>query len=389
MKYIFTKLILTFVGIIFSTSLSYAAKSLDFSMHQDYISARAMSMGGAFSAVVDDHSALFYNPAALARRKDGRVRMFLGAGLDTGYQDLVSDIDTASKQANAEVAIGNVIQKNYGNQYYSRLPTLGGIWVRPNWGIAILPADLTLDLGLHQQVGPAISLNAYLDTTFAYGYARNVKWGQKGELSVGATAKMIHRVNASQTVSAGQLAGDSTIFDSSSADEGLFVDADLGLLYTPEIPQKGFLSFLKLAQPSFSLVIRNALDMGAVSNLHLMNEDSKTPDKLQRRIDVGSKFTLPKWWVFDTKFAFDIRDMTHTNWTLKKGMHAGFEMYWTVFRWWKGSWNLGYNQGYFTAGLGANLGIFQIDFATWGEEVGAADYPIESRRLMVELSLDF
>ncbi|MCB0384245.1 MAG: hypothetical protein KDD43_02535, partial [Bdellovibrionales bacterium] len=64
---------------------SLAAPALDFSIHQPYISTRAMGMGNAFTAVADDHSAMFYNPAALARREDGNLHFFLRGALDSEF----------------------------------------------------------------------------------------------------------------------------------------------------------------------------------------------------------------------------------------------------------------------------------------------------------------
>lgn len=62
--------------LIMAAHESVAAPALDFSIHQPYISTRAMGMGNAFTAVADDHSAMFYNPAALARRENGNLHFF-------------------------------------------------------------------------------------------------------------------------------------------------------------------------------------------------------------------------------------------------------------------------------------------------------------------------
>jgi hypothetical protein len=93
--------------------------------------------------------------------------------------------------------------------------------------------------------------------------------------------------------------------------------------------------------------------------------------------------------VFDPHFSLDVRDILHTNWTPKKGLHVGAELFWQMFSWWKGHWSVGLNQGYPTLGFGARLGIFQLDLATWGEEAGTDDVPVESRRYVFEMSLDF
>ncbi len=389
-----------FLAILVTASLlsTFAqARNVDFSIHNSYISTRAMGMGGAFAAVVDDQSAIFYNPAALARRTDGNMHFFLRGALDNKYAKLSSELDDAQKETDKEQAIADVLTENYGNDYYSRIPTIGASWVRPNWGIAFVPVDLTVDLSLHQQIGPAIALNAYLDTTLAYAYARNVKWGQSGTLSVGGAFKLTNRVEASESVGIAQLAGGGEVFDKDSAHEGLFADIDLGTLWTPKIPDAGWRSWLHFAEPTFAVTVRNLIDSGPVANLGTIGKDSGDASKMQRRLDLGSKWKLPSFWVFEPKFAWDIRDILHENWSFKKGNHVGFEMYWKMFNWWKGYWSVGMNQwafdpkdfGNWTLGFGARFAWFQLDLATWQEDVGTASIDIRSRRYMLELSLDF
>lgn len=121
----------------------------------------------------------------------------------------------------------------------------------------------------------------------------------------------------------------------------------------------------------------------------MLDKNSSEPTKLKRRLDFGSKWELPDFWVFDPHLGVDIRDVLHPNWTFKKGLHVGAELFWTMFSWWKGYWSVGMNQGYFTYGLGARLGWFTLDIASWGDEVGSESDPIESRRYMLELSLEF
>ena len=93
--------------------------------------------------------------------------------------------------------------------------------------------------------------------------------------------------------------------------------------------------------------------------------------------------------VFDPHFAVDERDMGDPNWSFRKGSHVGVELYWKMYNWWKGHWAAGLNQGYWTAGFGARMAWFQLDLATWGEEVGADSQPKEDRRYILELALDF
>ncbi|RME14719.1 MAG: hypothetical protein D6797_08160 [Bdellovibrio sp.] len=386
MKWISFLLTCLFVSV--SVSVSLAQEVVDFSIHQEFVNTRALGMGNAFTAIADDYSAIFYNPAALARRKDGQFHLFLKGGGDTSYPSFVSDLTNASNSNNVQ-AVFDLIEANYGNQYNARL-SLGGVWVRPHWGIAVIPVDFSSDIGMHQFVGPQVNVNVRQDTTISYSYARDVKWlGEGHHLSVGITGKVINRIHFSDSVDAGTLASNSNFFDLKRATEGMTLDFDLGALYTPPIPEKGFLKWFQYVKPTFAFVIRNVGDYGYPVNLNLISENSDKPPRLQRRIDLGSVWDLPDFWVFDPHFSFDIRDILHENWDVKKGLHMGAEFFWKMASWWKGYWSAGINQGYWTLGVGAKLALFQIDLATWGEEVSTLSAPKESRRVMLELSLDF
>ena len=375
---------------MFFTSMSSQAqsvKSLDFTIHQEYTSTRALGMGNAFTAVADDHSAMFYNPAVLAWRKDGHLRMFVRGGTSAESLELFDEIGTVGSQPQEQQAQGftDLLVSHYGDHFFYRVPTIGAVWARPGWGIAFIPADLSLDAAVHRQIGPMLNINMYLDSTLAVSYAKKLKWfSKRHQLSWGATAKAIHRVHVGEAISAGQLAQGQDIFDASQANEGLTADLDLSLFWKP--PATGFLRHMA---PSFALVGRNLIDYGFTQNFHLIDENSGEPPRLQRRFDIGSNWDLPNLWVFDPHFAVDMRDIGHENWTYRKGFHAGFEMYWKMFNWWKGHWSAGINQMYWTAGVGARLAWFQLDIATFGEEVGTDSAPKESRRYMLELALDF
>jgi hypothetical protein len=344
-------------------------------------------MGNAFAAVADDHSAIFYNPAALAFRKDGQLRMFIRAGATPESIKLFDEIDKAGKTDDADKtqAYTDLITSHYGDHFYYRVPTIGAVWARPGWGIAFIPADLSLDASVHRQVGPMLNVNTYVDTTLAFAYAHKLKWlDKRHQMSWGATVKSIHRFHVGEAISAGQLAQGQDAFDTSHANEGMTVDLDLALFWKP--PADGFMRHLA---PSFAFVGRNLIDYGFKQNFHFIDPNSGEPPKLQRRFDVGSKWELPKFWVFDPHIAIDIRDIGHENWTPRKGVHAGAELYWKMFNWWKGHWSVGMNQMYWTAGFGAKLAFFQLDLCSFGEEVGTDSAPQESRRYMVEMALDF
>jgi len=50
---------------------------------------------------------------------------------------------------------------------------------------------------------------------------------------------------------------------------------------------------------------------------------------------------------------------------------------------------VGLSQGYFTAGFTGKFAVFNLDLATYAEEVGPSDSPLASRRYMAKASMDF
>lgn len=49
----------------------------------------------------------------------------------------------------------------------------------------------------------------------------------------------------------------------------------------------------------------------------------------------------------------------------------------------------GYSQGFITAGFSLELGVFDIEFATYGVDVSTTSKPVEDRRYLASLSVDF
>ncbi|MEO0337297.1 MAG: hypothetical protein AAF202_12950, partial [Pseudomonadota bacterium] len=85
----------------------------------------------------------------------------------------------------------------------------------------------------------------------------------------------------------------------------------------------------------------------------------------------------------DVRLAADFRHLNRTDVQLGKKMHLGAEVSLPLI-----DLRAGFHQGYYTAGAGVKLGLFRLDAATWGVELG--DYPgqREDRRYAIQATLE-
>lgn len=377
-----------FIFSILQISLLHSQETATYGIHQDYISTRAMGMGNAFTAIADDYSALFYNPAALAEREEGNFNLNV-ANISTttgesSFLDLYDDIDVASNkqpksEANNEMA--RLIESKYGKRYHARASTLSALYAGKGIGWAFIPVDLTLNMDVHQQIGPTLNVVAYLDSTVAFAYARKI--GAIEGLSVGGTAKVVHRGYFGKSIPAVELVANSNFVKASDAKEGATLDFDLGTLY--HLPVTLPLN----TKASAAFVVRNVLDYGFAKNFHFIDANSGKPVPLERRFDVGTVLNFPKFLLFHPTFSADIRDMGHPNWRFRKGYHVGTELALFIHQYLRASIALGINQGYGTAGITFQGLFFRLEATTYGEEVGTAGLPKENRITMAKFSLDF
>ncbi len=370
-------------------SVAMAGTGLNYRIHHEYHSLRALGMGDAFVAVANDYSGLFYNPAALARREDGHLNLYIDVSGSKDIGTFVESVAEATEsETDSESKTIEVLQNAYGKNFAFHATLPSGIWVRPGWGVAVLPLTMTVDLGLHSNFGPSLNANVIADTIIAYGWAKDFYWLDRGRTSAGFTMKAINRGHYSELIHALDL--NSKIVEASDLNEGLTVDADVGFLFTPEIPTEGFISLLRLTKPTFGLVVRNIFDYGFKNDLNLYNDKKNLadPEKLHRRIDIGSRWEYPEVFIFGGRGVMDIRDILHPQFSLKKGFHLGFEFDWRMFSWWRGQYRIGYSQGYLTAGASALFSYFNLDLATYSDDVGTRNNPRESRKFEIRMNID-
>lgn len=363
-------------------------------IHQHYISPRALGMGNAFVAVADDYSSIFYNPAGLGRRKDHDINLSMEGAMTASFVGFAQDIEAAQNTPGTDTqkneAVAEAIEKQYGETFGFRLAPTSGIWAAPEWSVAVIPLDLSVELTPRRQVGPSIDTTVIADTTVALGFGKDVTWIPHSRTSVGVTGKFVNRGYASKSINSIEAATDPNLVTAEDLKEGFTVDFDLGILYTPELPSEGiFWQALRLARPTFGAVIRNIGEFGFTQKLGLLGKQSGEPEKLYRTIDIGTRWEYPDLWIFGGRGVLDVRDILHPKFNFQKGLHLGLEFDWTMSSWWRGAYRVGLNQGFLTLGASAMLGIFNLDLVTYGEDVGTYGAPKENRLYMLKMNLNF
>lgn len=361
---------------------SFGSEALFFGIRNQFNGTRALGMGGAFTAIADDNTAIFYNPAGLMQLPGGESNWFTKLDVDTDALQMYEEVEKA-RDENGDTQsiqeISDLLEGNYGKHFAIRTPSLGWLWARPTWGVGVVPTDLSVDVGLHQSVGPLVNLRAINDTTVAFTYNHEFLNFKYGRLSVGATTKLIYRLELNRQISVIDVNNDD-IFQVREAKEGLTVDADVGVLW---------ISPWEKYQVKAGLVVRNIGSYGYLAQFDAVGVESGAPGKLFRSFDVGTAVELPEVWKFGHRLALDFRNLGHPNGSLRKSFHLGYEFSGQVASWLRGALRLGLHQGYFTAGWTGEFAIFRLDLATYSDEVGVEGSRIENRRYMATLSFDF
>ncbi len=360
---------------------------MNYNIHHEYTAPRALGMGDTFSAI-NDYNVLFYNPAGLANLEQKDFNFGVGGGTSKDTLDFQKEIknisDSGASDSDKINNMTNLLQSKYGKMFSARLPKLSFIYTRPNWGFGLVPVDLSA--AMIPSYGPALDVTAYQDTTLIAGYARRTK---DKKFSWGFAAKAIYRGNFDKSLLGVDLVQNKKVLKDEDFKEGLTVDADAGVQYRPWLDAGN--GFFRRLNPTFALVVRNIFDVGFFGNYKFYNKNASVkPEKLHRRVDVGSAWDLlPSNRYIQARFALDIRDILHDNFSLKKGFHTGAELLYNLGYALNGSLQAGFMQGYWTGGLGLQTLFMKFEVVSYAEEYGTKNNKLTDRQYAAQFNLNF
>lgn len=343
-------------NLLWVAALLFASAVQAQEVRQFYRGARALGMGGAGIAVVNDETALLVNPAGL-----GKLRDIYGTLLDPEIEGSDNWFNLYKNKsftaAFSPDQMSPTLQESLGTAYHARA-TLFPSFVVKNFGIGIL-GRYTLDARVDETM---TEQQTFYQDDLALILGFNFKiWG--GRIKLGATGKFLSRIEVDKTL---PLTGPLDV--KSNASEGAAIGADVGLSLTAPW------AWL----PTLSMVARDVGGTKFNAGAGLRMTTTERPKPLTQDLDVGlavfpihsqssrSTFTVEYNRVQEASQAVDKTRYAHVGYEFNYGdllfLRAGM------------------NGRYWTTGFEIASESTQIQFAYYGEDIGTDGHPEEQRR---------
>lgn len=324
-------------------------------------SARALGMGNAYTAIVEDKDALFYNPARLAHVKGINLTVFdltLGVNGEDVYDTYTEfqDVDSSSS------AFATQLREFYGKKIWIGGGAKTAVAI-PNFAVAGFDS-FSGSAALHNPAFPNLDVNFANDYGAAIGFSFNIMPG----ISTGLTGRKITRIGSQFPLGVDTLAVlSSSQLQDSLNNRGNGYALDYGLSASLPTP----------VAPTFTFVWKQ------IGYTTFTQEFGSRPPPLMMDEMIAGFGMAVKLPGLTIRPAADFKYLNRPKVQLGKKLHFGLELDFPIF-----SLRGGLHQGYYTVGAGFNLGILKIDAASYGVEMGVYPGQLEDRRYVVEASLE-
>ncbi len=328
------------------------------------LSVRALGMGNAYTAVVNNGDSIFYNPAGLAKMKGLRWTILdptIGVNTIDSYQDYLDIIEDSSD-------LNAIVNELYGEDIsiYTGAKSLLSIGGFSFGAYGVADGNFLVN----NPVYPNIDARYRLDYGFVAG------WGLEllpEMLNIGFQTRRITRSGGEVPIGVSSIA---TLNSQAIQDElnrsGIGYAFDWGATLT----------FPGALKPTLAFTWR---DMGNTS--FKPTGSALAPNSVQQEQIIGLGINY-ETLLMDIRPTLDFRYLNQSGMQLGKKINMGLEISWPLL-----DVRAGFHQGYYTLGASFDLWMFRIDAATYGVELGEYPGQLEDRRYMVqftfELGFDF
>lgn len=351
---------------IFALLFLLAPKAEAAEIYKFYTGVRQLGMGGAYTAVVNDETSLLTNPAGLGKLRE---TTFTLADPEVSLGSRNTDAATAS-EATKVFTLGGLqetLNASRDKHWHTKAQLFPSI-VTTNFGIGV---HVKWQTDAEMTTAPN---NFRLDYTNDYALALGYCFRMfSGIVKLGVSGRAVNRVEIHKDL-------DPAITDlsvQSQGREGGGVAADVGLILTAPVA----------LLPSLAIVVRDAGNTAYTLNNGLFYGTTLRPQETEQTIDAG--FAISPILSNNVRMQFtgeyhDVATAGNEKDQMRR-LHVGTEFNFSDFFFLRA----GMNQRYWTTGLEFSTEKFQLQAATYGEDIGTAERPREDRRFVGKFSVRF
>ena len=336
---------------------------------------RPLGMGNAYVAIADDYNALFYNPAGLARLKEWDGELINPAvEWSSGSLALLNKASKLASGSSSDVTEAlNLLEDEAGNRHHLALgltPHLifrgfgfgFGLEVAANFDFHRYPS-VYLDAGPRVILPVALAFNA-LEDRLSIGFA--LKYVMKAGVNHEFSIQDVEAFTSKNEDTTGPKLDD-------FVEGGSGLGADFGMLFTP----------IKTMEPTLGLSIS---DFGGTpySKMNISGQAAAAPEARLPSVNMGVSVKPYQTANSYISTAIDVHSMNQP-FSFSKKFHIGVEYgLGSIIK-----LQTGLHQGYLTAGFQFDVGLLNLRYATYSEELGvqAGKASVDNRRHVVQLKL--
>lgn len=354
------------VALLAAAFMAFPHTALAGERYEFYNGIRALGMGGAGVATVNDETALLVNPAGLGKLRDYYITLFdpeLEAGSNS--QKLIGTDVMGVMEPQKALDRTNKFPDKHLHEKAQFFPSI----VVPNFGFGVYG---------RWQVDAAVDSES---NTFLFDYTRDYAavfgfnfriWN--GIIKLGANARVVDRLQIQRN----DIDPASTDLDwRTMAGSGMGVASDAGLILTAPV------AWLPTLAATYRDIGRTSYTWRSGSYSSTDVKPESTPETIDAAISVspilGKRFRST--WTAEYRDVMDVHEEKEP----MRRVHAGVEFNYADALFLRG----GMNQRYWTAGVELAIINYQFQAATYGEDIGTPDTPKEDRRYVVKFSFRF